>query len=131
MTLQNLGNHITNNGPESVLPHNLTDPLLFYLMDEANIFLEQKSKEDEETVFAGLVLCVITILQAQQESNKVTVGTEEFVDNLTNYALALSLEKINRKTEITVTTPATIDNILENNRKIEFQMQNPEDIIYN
>ena len=98
---------------EAVLPKNLSDEWLDILLTQAQCM---HNKEDGSR-FTWLVSTVLQILINRSEKSEFSVTEDELVEYLNNYSTELSLEKINRVTDVK-TSSATLQTILTN-RAIE------------
>lgn len=104
------------NGPEAWLPTNLSDEWLDIFLSQADCMHKGKDREH----FGFLVSTVLQILFTRSEIGKLALTEDELFGYLNSYSLELSLEKINRVTDVQ-TSSATLQTILTD-RTIEMVM---------
>lgn len=102
--------------PEAVLPKNLSDEWLDILLAQAQCMHDN----EDSSHFSWLASTVLQILINRSETREFSVTEDELAEYLNNYSMELSLEKINRVTEVR-TSRATLQTILSN-RTIEMQV---------
>jgi len=101
------------------LPQNMSDRCLIYLSNEGEIFLNEPEEEpDEEHTYIALMYCILRILQYQR-NGEVEISDDEFFEHAEMYAFVISLELLNRHTDMKTEPPPTLDNILKRDRPIK------------
>lgn len=99
--------------PETALPKSLSDEWLDILLAQAQCMHDN----EDSSRFTWLTSSVVQILINCSETSEFSVTEDEFAECLNNYSMGLSLEKINRVTDVQ-TSSATLQTILTN-RTIE------------
>jgi hypothetical protein len=94
---------------EALLPKNLSDEWLEVLLSQAQCMHDKKNNAH----FSLIVSAVLQILSNRSESAKITLTEDELLEYLNSYSMELSLEKINRVTDVR-TSSATLETILTN-----------------
>ena len=110
------------NGPEAVLPCNLSDAWLAEMQHSVERYFAvgQEGKEgvDEDEGMSLPLLALIHILFAKNGGHAINIAATEIFDYLGYYQTELALEDIRRKTDIQ-TNPATMESILTD-RNVRF-----------
>lgn len=122
--LVEFANQVLSGGPSAVLPQNLTRKWLSVLQQMADDFLDANFVEDEcsEINEAGdplLVACVHEI------TGDTSLNREELAEKVVIYALSVTMETINRESDIGL-VPPTLDNIFSLKRLEDYKRKNPE-----
>ncbi len=122
--LVKFSNQVLSGGPSAVLPQNLSRHWLSVLQQLADDFLDANFVEDEctdpiETGDPLLVACVHELM------GNTTLNREELAEKVAVYALSVTMETINRTSDIDL-TPPTLDNILSVDRLAAYKDKNPE-----
>lgn len=93
--------------PEALLPINLSDEWLDIMLAQAECMHDGKSRDK----FEFLMSVVLQILFNRSETGKLAITEIEIAGYLNNYSMELSLEKINRATDVR-TSRANLQTIL-------------------
>lgn len=101
-------NEVLVNGPEAVLPKNLSDSWLEVLSQQAEIAMNSDSDQDQIT---ELVASVITILFSRNNGNELSVDLPDLQNHIESYGLEIAMEVINRKTQLYI-SEADLDTIM-------------------
>ncbi|NNG01588.1 MAG: hypothetical protein HKM93_19525 [Desulfobacteraceae bacterium] len=127
--LSQFTNEVLSYGPTAVLPQNLNEKWMNRLQKICDDFLDSNFALDEcrEPTDIGdpiLVACLYEILQYQR-GDDVRMASGELAELGTIYALAVTMESIQRESDIGL-DPPTLENILSIERIVEFKKKNPE-----
>ncbi len=106
MTKEDVVNKVMYMTAEQLLPQNLSQDLLDYMLGEMNLMWCGKSSEIPVLLFVAMKVLHPAL---KPNSNKGT-SPEELAFCVGKYAISLALEDITRKTDITF-EPPTLDNI--------------------
>ncbi len=102
----NFSKSVLSRGVNAVLPRNLRDYWLGYLLEQANK-LENNQDDVDLTSILG---AVILILQAKKGLKKIKISDEELQKYASQYCTELQLEAVHRNTEFSVSA-ATVESI--------------------
>lgn len=121
--LSKFSNEVLSRGSSAVLPQNLSDSWLKALQKLSDDFLDSNFAMDQctETLDAGnpvLVSCVHELLRYNR-SNRPDISTEELAENVTIYALSITMETIRRESDMEM-APPTLENLLSIDRIVQF-----------
>ena len=127
--LSRFSNEVLSRGSSAVLPQNLSDFWLKTLQKLSGDFLDGNFAIDHciDTLDMGdpvLVSCVHEVL-GYNRSNGSEISTEELAENVTIYALSITMETIRRESDIEM-TPPTLENLLSIDRIVQFGKINPD-----
>ncbi|WP_455231655.1 hypothetical protein [Geopseudomonas aromaticivorans] len=107
------------NGPEAVLPCNLSDAWLAEMQHSVERYFaagqEGKEEADEDEGMSLPLLALINILFAKNGGQVINIPATEIFECLEYYRLELALEDIRRKTDVQ-TEPATLESIFTNRK---------------
>lgn len=128
--LSRFSNEVLSHGSSAVLPHNLSDFWLNTLQKLCDDFLDSNFAEDQctETMNMGdpvLVACVHEVLRHHQRGAGPEISTEELAENITIYALSITMETIRREADLEM-PPPTLKNLLSLDRIVQFGKINPD-----
>ncbi|WP_319523614.1 hypothetical protein [Breoghania sp.] len=123
--LPKFSNEVLSRGPRAILPQNLSEYWLKILQKHCDDFLDRNFAVDQctETLDTGdplLVACIHEVLQ-----NDRPAGTGALAENITIYALSITMETIRRASDIKMPMP-TLDDLLSIDRIVAFGKINPE-----
>ena len=127
--LSRFSNEVLSHGSSAVLPQNLSDFWLKTLQKLCDDFLDSNFAVDQctETLDMGdpvLVSCAHEVLRYKRGSG-TDISAEELAENVTIYALSITMETLRRLSDIEM-TPPTLDNLLSIDRIVAFGKINPE-----
>ncbi|MFC1813684.1 hypothetical protein ACFL03_13450 [Thermodesulfobacteriota bacterium] len=127
--LSKFNNEVLSKGPDAVLPQNLSREWLNTLHNIAEDFLDINFSLDEcgdlqEIADPILATCVYEIVR-HQYGDTSSVSTEEILEKMAIYAISISMEAVNRESDIGLDLP-NLDNILSIDRVIAFKEINPD-----
>jgi len=127
--LPRFSNEVLSRGSSAVLPQNLSDDWLTILQKRCDDFLDNNFAVDQctETVDMGdplLVACIHEALQRKQKGGS-DLSPAEMAENVTIYALSITMESIRRTADIQMPLP-TLDDLLSLDRIVAFGKTNPE-----
>ena len=127
--LSRFSNEVLSRGSSAVLPQNLSEAWLTILQKRCDDFLDNNFAVDQctETADMGdplLVACVHEALQQKQRGGS-DLSPAEMAENVTIYALSITMESIRRTADIQMPLPA-LDNLLSIERIVAFGKTNPE-----
>ena len=122
-------NEVLTYGPVAVLPQNLNDKWIQRLQKLVVVFLDSDfnlhtctdAREIGDPVLAA---CVYEILRYQY-SDKYDLTPKEMAEKLVIYALSITMESANRKTDFGL-EPPSLDNILSMDRILSYKQTRPE-----
>ncbi|WP_331344646.1 hypothetical protein [Cellvibrio sp. UBA7661] len=100
---------VLSNGVNAVLPENLSDSWLEYLVDQAEQFIAK----DKNAKPSAVVAAIMTILLFRNNYTELSIELSELSKYIHLYALELSIEAINRSSDRNIGRP-TLENILTN-----------------
>ena len=127
--LPRFSNEVLSRGSDAILPQNLSDDWLKVLQKRCDDFLDNNFAVDQctETVDMGDPLLVSCVHEALQQGKRggPDVSPEEMAEDLTIYALSITMETIRRASDIQMPLP-TLDNLLSIDRIVAFGKTNPE-----
>jgi len=127
--LPRFSNEVLSHGPSAVLPQNLSDYWLGVLQKRCDDFLDSNFAADHctETVNMEDPVLVACIHEARenQERKGSDLSADEMAENVTIYALSITMETIRRSADIQMPLP-TLDNLLSIDRIVAFGRTNPE-----
>ena len=97
----------------------MSNKCLQYLAQEGEIFINEPEEEDpdEEHTYIAFMYCILRILQYQR-NGEVEISENEFFDHAEMYAFVISLEILNRNTDMKTEPPPTLEDILKRDRLI-------------
>ncbi|MEN0036745.1 MAG: hypothetical protein AAGC78_06740 [Cellvibrio sp.] len=102
-------NEVITGAPESLLPRNLSEDWLDFLLHEFQC-MHNKNGSDN---FSLLVSAVLKILSSRSGTTELEMTADELIRCLNNYSMELSLEKLNRVGAVKSSSP-TNETILTN-----------------
>ncbi len=122
-------NEVLTFGPVAVLPQNLNNKWILRLQQMADDFLDSNFKQYEcvdvrEIGDPVLAACVYELLR-YQHSNEFDLTPKEMAEKIVIYALALTMESVNRKSNFGL-KPPNLDNILSVERILSYKKTRPE-----
>ena len=122
-------NEVLAFGPVAVLPQNLNNKWILRLQQMADDFLDSNFKQYEcvdvrEIGDPVLAACVYELLR-YQHSNEFDLAPKEMAEKIVIYALALTMESVNRKSNFGL-KPPNLDNILSVERILSYKKIRPE-----
>jgi len=113
-----LNTHISEYGIEGLLPQNLSTTLLKIISTE---FDNLQGKEDKSaTVILNTILLLTKGELSSADDKNIDIEAEEFIDQVSNYGLAITVEEIRRAglINISIDNLPTLNNILDTNRDL-------------
>jgi late competence protein required for DNA uptake (superfamily II DNA/RNA helicase) len=127
--LSRFSNEVLSRGSSAVLPQSLTDFWLEMLQKLSDDFLDSNFTTDQcsETLETGdpiLVACVHEILRYNRSADS-EISAGELAENVTIYALSITMETIRRESDMEMTLP-TLKNLLSIGRIVQFGKINPD-----
>jgi len=127
--LSRFNNEVLSFGPSAVLPQNLNAEWLKILQKMADDFLDtnfdlNECKDPRDVGDPVLMACVYEIVR-YQEGDKADCTSKEMAEKMVIYALAITMESVNRESNIGL-EPPNLDNVLSMNRIIAYKDINPE-----
>lgn len=127
--LSRFSNEVLSHGSRAVLPQNLSIDWLKRLQKLADDFLDSNFAIDQctETLEMGdpvLVSCVHEILRYNHGTGP-EISSGELAENVTIYALSITMESIRRESDMEM-TPPSLENLLSIDRIVQFAKINPE-----
>ncbi|EEF80747.1 hypothetical protein LP43_0134 [Methylophaga thiooxydans] len=100
---------VISKGINEVLPRNLKDYWLGYLLTQVNKLDNDESGSDLES----LVAAVLLILKAKKGKTRKELSDDELMEFVSQYCTELQLEAVHRNTEFNISA-ATKDDIFSN-----------------
>lgn len=127
--LSRFNNEVLSFGPSAVLPQNLNGEWINILQKMADDFLDtnfdlQECKNPRDIGDPVLMACVYEIA-GYQNDKKVDFTPKEMAEKVAIYALAITMESVNRESNIEL-EPPNLDNVLSMDRIIAYKDINPE-----
>jgi hypothetical protein len=127
--LPRFSNEVLSHGSAAVLPQNLSDDWLNRLQALSDDFLDTNFAVDQctQTLDTGdpiLVSCVHEVLYHNRGAAP-EISADELAENVTIYALSITMETIRRQAELEM-TPPTLQNLLSIDRIVAFGKINPD-----
>lgn len=127
--LSRFNNEVLSFGPSAVLPQNLNGEWIHILQKMADDFLDtnfdlQECKNPQDIGDPVLMACVYEIAGYQNDKN-VDLSPKELAEKVAIYALAITMESVNRESNIEL-EPPNLDNVLSMDRIIAYKDINPE-----
>ncbi len=127
--LSRFNNEVLSYGPSAVLPQNLSSEWITILQKMADDFLDtnfdlQECKNPQDMGDPVLMACVYEIAGYPDEK-KVDFTPKEMAEKVAIYALAITMESVNRESNIEL-EPPNLDNVLSMDRIIAYKDINPE-----
>jgi hypothetical protein len=127
--LSRFNNEVLSYGPSAVLPQNLNSEWITILQKMADDFLDtnfdlQECKNPQDMGDPVLMACVYEIAGYQNEK-KVDFTPKEMAEKVAIYALAITMESVNRESNIKL-EPPNLNNVLSMDRIIAYKDINPE-----
>ncbi len=124
--LKKLSKVYKRKGAKGLLPHKLPDDVFNYMLSNVDKFLDGEL-EEENKGFSCIFFCVLMILNHQNgDTGEFQLPPEELFEAMQNYCIALTMEEVNKKTDMK-TTPPTVFNILDSKRQVEISSDAVED----
>ena len=122
-------NEVLAFGPVALLPQNLNNKWILRLQQMADDFLDSNFKQYEcvdvrEIGDPVLAACVYELLR-YQHSNEFDLTPKEMAEKIVIYALALTMESVNRKSNFGL-KPPNLDNVLSVERILSYKKIRPE-----
>lgn len=100
---------VVSKGIQAVLPRNLRDYWLGYLLTQINKLDNDESGSDLESIVAAVLL----ILKAKTGQSRKDLSDDELMEFVSQYCTELQLEAVHRNTEFNISA-ATKDSIFSN-----------------
>jgi hypothetical protein len=127
--LPRFSNEVLSRGSAAVLPQNLSDFWLKKLQTLSDDFLDNNFAVDRcmETLDSGdpiLLSCVHEVLRHNRGAGP-EIPADELAENVTIYALSITMETIRRQAELEM-TPPTLQDLLSIDRIVAFGKINPD-----
>jgi hypothetical protein len=127
--LAKFSNEVLSRGSNAILPQNLNDFWLKRLQKLCDDFLDNNFAIDRctDSLNMGdpvLVACVHEALRHVRGKNP-DLSAEELAENVTIYALSITMETIRRESDIEM-PPPTLENLLSIDRIVRFGKINPD-----
>ena len=127
--LSRFNNEVLSYGPSAVLPQNLNSEWITILQKMADDFLDtnfdlQECKNPQDMGDPVLMACVYEIAGYSNEKN-VDFTPKEMAEKVAIYALAITMESVNRESNIEL-DPPNLDNVLSMDRIIAYKNINPD-----
>lgn len=127
--LSRFNNEVLSYGSSAVLPQNLNSEWITILQKMADDFLDtnfdlQECKNPQDMGDPVLMACVYEIA-GYQNDKKVDFTPKEMAEKVAIYALAITMESVNRESNIEL-EPPNLDNVLSMDRIIAYKDINPE-----
>ncbi|BBO84592.1 hypothetical protein [Desulfosarcina ovata] len=127
--LSRFSNEVLSRGANAVLPQNLSQGWLKSLQKFCDDFLDHNFAIDQcsEKLDMGnpiLTACVHEVMGSGHRSD-AEISADELAENVTIYALSITMETIRRESDMEM-TPPTLDNLLSIDRIAQFGKVNPE-----
>jgi hypothetical protein len=128
--LPRFSNEVLSRGSAAVLPQNLSDDWLGRLQKLSDDFLDNNFAVDQcttPTLDPGdpiLTACVHEVLGHSRGAG-AEVSADELAENVTIYALSITMETIRRQADLEMTLP-TLQNLLSIDRIVAFGKINPD-----
>ena len=113
--LSRFNNEVLSHGPSAVLPQNLNAEWIRIIQKMADDFLDtnfdlNECKDPRDIGDPVLMACVYEIARYQTEKN-VDFTPKEMAEKVAIYALAITMESVNRESNIRLEAP-NLDNVL-------------------
>jgi hypothetical protein len=127
--LSRFNNEVLSYGPSAVLPQNLNSEWIKILQKMADDFLDtnfdlDECKDPRDVGDPVLMACVYEITR-YQDKDKTDYTSKEMAEKMVIYALAITMESVNRESDIGLQAP-NLDNVLSIDRIVAYQKINPE-----
>jgi hypothetical protein len=127
--LSKFNNEVLSYGPSAVLPQNLNSAWIKILQKMADDFLDtnfdlQECKDPRDIGDPILMACVYEIARYKDGDN-ADFTPKEMAEKLAIYALAITMESVNRESDIGL-KPPDLENVLSMDRIIAYKAINPE-----
>jgi hypothetical protein len=127
--LSRFNNEVLSHGPSAVLPQNLNSEWIKILQKMADDFLDtnfdlDECKDPRDVGDPVLMACVYEITR-YQDRDKSDFTSKEMAEKMVIYALAITMESVNRESDIGLQAP-NLDNVLSMDRIVAYQIINPE-----
>lgn len=127
--LARFNNEVLSYGPSAVLPQNLNDEWIKVIQKMADDFLDTSFDLDEcrdprDVGDPVLMACVYEIAR-YQDGPEVGYSSKEIAEKMVIYALAITMESVNRESHIDL-EPPTLDNVLSMDRIVAYKNINPD-----
>ena len=127
--LSRFSNEVLSHGASAVLPQNLNEFWLTTLQKRSEEFLDSNFAIDQctERLDTGdviLVSCVHEVLRFNRGAGP-EISAEELAEQVTIYALSITMETIRRESDLQM-TPPTLENLLSIDRLVQFGKINPD-----
>jgi hypothetical protein len=127
--LSRFNNEVLSYGPSAVLPQNLNAEWIKVLQKMADDFLDTNFDlyecNDPRDVGDPVLMACVHEIARYQEGNKADFTSKEMAEKMVIYALAITMESVNRESNIGV-EPPNLDNVLSMDRIIAYKDINPE-----
>lgn len=127
--LSRFSNEVLSQGSSAILPQNLSIDWLKTIQKLSDDFLDNNFAIDQctGTLDMGnpvLVSCVHEVLRYNSGAGP-DISSGELAENVTIYALSITMESIRRESDMEM-TPPTLENLLSIDRIIRFGKINPD-----
>jgi sulfur transfer protein SufE len=93
-------------GPESALPNRLSD----FWLDELSNQADSAFEGIEDARATEVIAAIIHLLLGKSSAQEISVSEDELLSHLQRYRIELGLEKISRRTDVSVEA-ATLESI--------------------
>ena len=121
--LSRFSNEVLSHGASAVLPQNLSDFWLTTLQKRSEEFLDNNFAIDQctEKLDMGDVLLVSCVHEVRRynRGDGPEISAEELAEQVTIYALSITMETIRRESDLQM-TPPTLENLLSIDRIVQF-----------
>ncbi|MEJ2102425.1 MAG: hypothetical protein P8X68_21005 [Desulfobacterales bacterium] len=122
-------NEVLAFGPVAVLPQNLNSKWIQRLQQMADQFLDSNFSQyacaDIREIGDPVLAASVYELLRYQHSNKFDLTPKEMAEKIVIYALAITMESVNRKSDFGL-KPPTLDNILSVERILGYKNREKE-----
>jgi hypothetical protein len=127
--LSRFNNEVLSHGPSAVLPQNLNAEWIRIIQKMADDFLDanfdlNECKDPRDIGDPVMMACVYEIARYQDGEN-VDFTPKEMAEKVAIYALAITMESVNRESNIRLEAP-NLDNVLSMDRIIAYKDVNPD-----
>jgi hypothetical protein len=127
--LSRFNNEVLSDGPNAVLPQNLSGEWIRILQKMADDFLDtnfdlNECKDPRDIGDPVLMACVYEIAR-YQDGEQADFTSREMAEKVAIYALAITMESVNRESNIGLEAP-NLDNVLSMDRIIAYKDVNPD-----
>ncbi len=110
---------VLKHGAKGILPHNLPQKELFYLLKTAYDIIDDKEVKNEKT--SCITFCVITILNHQQNTTEITATCDDMAKYIKMYSFSIAFEASRRESPNPNNKKPTLENIFDEERFAEIK----------